>query len=264
MRLRIWEIAAAVLGALFACVYLVGGAFVVGVGLLGAVLVWLVTRIRIEDDTTRPGHYASTRGALGFLKVFFVFVVYCAVGAAAFALHGDHTSTTRTKAIAIFALAGLALLLIGELQDGGNDAMNWLIGGEAEKRVGERLDTLKGDSWLVLHGYVKDRGGDIDHIVCGLTGAYAIETKSYGFRRRDLGQVKGNAWWLKEKLGVRWVTGVLCVADDIPPRKEDVIWVMGEASLVEWLRHQRNAGLDPAIARAILLNGDARAEPQLN
>jgi len=62
--------------------------------------------------------------------------------------------------------------------------------------------------------YNKDKGGDIDHILCGSNGAFVIETKSYGFRGRDIRQTALNAWWLGQKLGVSWVTGVLCVDDD--------------------------------------------------
>ena len=81
--------------------------------------------------------------------------------------------------------------------------------------------------------YRKDRGGDIDHIVLGPTGAFAIETESYRFMRRDAGQARGNAWWLKTKLEIPWVTAVLCVAGEPQPRHEDRVWVMGDADLVD-------------------------------
>lgn len=54
----------------------------------------------------------------------------------------------------------------------------------------------------MLHGYKRAPNRDVDHIVCGPTGAYAIETKSRPFSKRDTHQALGNAAWLKGQLGV--------------------------------------------------------------
>ena len=135
--------------------------------------------------------------------------------------------TGHAKTFASFALAGLAFMLLRELQEASDAALNWLIGGRAEVEVGKNSAVLQDRGWLVLHGVVNDRGGDIDHVACGPGGAFAIETKSYRFRRSDIGQAAGNAAWLKETLGVKWATGVLCVSEARKPSKTGVIWVMG-------------------------------------
>jgi len=157
------------------------------------------------------------------------------------------------------ALVGFAFMLGGEFQRGSDDVRKWFVGACAERKVGRALNQFADRGWLVLHGYKKDRGGDIDHILCGPNGGYVIETKSYGFRRWDIGQTTLNAWWLREKLAVPWVTGVLCVEGDHPAERRDKIWVVGQDSLIPWLESQRNQPVDAQRARAVLF-----AEPVLD
>ncbi len=184
------------------------------------------------------------------MKLLLVVGIYSAVAVAAFSVSREPVGNARTYAS--FALAGLAFMLLRELQEASDAAINWLIGGRAEVEVGEKLAVLQDRGWLVLHGVLKDRGGDIDHVVCGPAGAFAIETKSYRFRRADIGQAAGNAAWLKETLGIRWATGVLCVPEERKPSKNGVIWVMGQNELVPWLEKQREQPVDPGVARAAL------------
>jgi hypothetical protein len=128
-----------------------------------------------------------------------------------------------------------------------------LVGARAERRVGAELAKLDASSWLVIHGLPHDWGGDIDHIACGPTGIYIIETKSYRFRRVDLVQAARNAAWLKQRLGVRWVTGILCVSDATAPRQEGAVWVMGREHLLPWLQSQRNTTTSLTCMRRLLL-----------
>jgi hypothetical protein len=248
MHLRLWEIAVGVIAALLGLLFLLGGSPVTGAGVLCATAIWLVTRVSIAEKHDAPGHHARTRGRLGLVKLAFIFGIYATVVVAFWMLRGDATHT-RAGAIALFALTGFAFLLLRELQEAGDDALNWLVGGRAEVAVGRRLDQLRADGWLVIHGYKKDRGGDIDHVVCGPGGAFAIETKSYAYRRRDVGQTAANAAWLKEHLGVRWATGVLCVAEEHPPQKVQTVWVMDADSLCAWLLRQRGIPVEPLIAQ---------------
>jgi hypothetical protein len=248
MRIRPWEIAVGVSAFLLGTTFLLGASSVIGIGVVCATAIWLVSRVSVTERHDAPGHYARTRGRLGLVKLVLVFGVYALVVVAFWMLRGD-VSQTRSGAIAIVALTGFAFLLIRELQEAGDDALNWLIGGRAERTVGRRLDELRADGWLVLHGYKKDRGGDIDHVVCGPGGAFAIETKSYGYRRRDVGQTAANAAWLKERLGVRWATGVLCVAGDHPTQKVQTVWVMDADSLCGWIQRQRGAPVEATSAQ---------------
>jgi hypothetical protein len=236
---------------LIAVVFALAGALEVAVAVGCAALIWLVTRAEIVDDPYQPGLHTRRRGQLGLVRVGLMFVIYATVGVAAFSIRDEPPS--RPLTIAVFALAGLSYLMIRELQTAGDDALNWLIGSRAEQEVGSQLNALRERGWLVVHGYRRDERRDVDHIVCGPTGAYAIETKSGGFRKRDTHQATGNAAWLKQFLGIRWATGVLCVAEEFPPQKHGHAWVMGASHLVGWLEAQRNAPVDPETARQALL-----------
>jgi hypothetical protein len=79
---------------------------------------------------------------------------------------------------------------------------------------------------------------------------------------RDTGQVKGNAWWLKTKLDIHWVQGVLCVPGEPTPRKHDVVWVMSADDLISWLRAQRDRPVDVDRARSLLLGQTSGGSPE--
>jgi hypothetical protein len=259
VSLKRWEVVVGILGIAFAAIFLFGNVVGLGFGLLAADLLWLTTRIEILEDHGSAGHYTTVRGRLGVIKLVLLFVIYGAAVYGFFVIRHDVPHNARAAVVADFALAGLCFMLVAELNRSGEDALNWIKGSEAERFVGAQLEALQDQGWLVLHGYKKDRGGDIDHIVCGPNGAFIIETKSHGYRAGDLRQARSNAWWLREKLGVRcWVTGVLCVDEERRPEEKDKVWVVGHAQLVDWLQQQRNAPVDPDQARARLLPADFR------
>jgi hypothetical protein len=152
----------------------------------------------------------------------------------------QHWATLDARGrVAVWALAGFAWLVYREMDRRGDEAINWLIGSRAEEEVGRKLDALRAEGWEVIHNLKKDFGGNVDHFIRGERGAYAIETKSGRFRRRDLPQALGNAAWVKEKFGERWVTAVLCVAgDSSPPHQEGRAWVLHRDDLQKWLQNR--------------------------
>jgi len=111
-----------------------------------------------------------------------------------------------------------------------------------EREVARRLDALREDGWLVTHDVQKDRGGNLDHFVCGPGGAYTIETKSGSNRAAARNQAIGNAVWAKEKFGQRWVSAILCVGTDPleRPLKQGHAWIVGLDDLVPLLKGQRS------------------------
>lgn len=56
---------------------------------------------------------------------------------------------------------------------------NWFTGLEGERRVGRELERLSPLGWRVLHGIEKSNGGDIDHLLIGPGGVFAINTKTH-------------------------------------------------------------------------------------
>jgi len=253
VRLKPWEITLACIGGAFAGIFLLSNASGVGFGLLAAVLLWVITRIEILENWDEPGHYTAARGRLAVLKLVLLFGIYGTAFYGLLVIQHDFGSKARATVIASFAIAGLCFMLAAELWRSGDATLNWFVGSRAERAIGAKLETFKQQGWLVLHGYKKDRGGDIDHIVCGPRGAYVIETKSYGYLGGDAGQTAINAWWLREKLSVQWVTGILCVNEERQPEKKGKIWVVSHGDLVDWLSRQRNTPVDPEYARANLL-----------
>jgi hypothetical protein len=220
----------------------------------------VLTRIEILENYEEPGHYTAARGRLVVLKVVLLFGIYGAAFYGLLVIQHDFGSKARATVIASFAIAGLCFMLAAELWRSGDAMLNWFVGSRAEREIGAELETFTQQGWLVFHGYKKDRGGDIDHILCGPRGAYVIETKSYGYRGRDAGQTAINAWWLREKLGVQWVTGILCVKEERQPEKRGKIWVVSHGDLVDWLNRQRNVPVDPESARANLLAPRSRTD----
>lgn len=253
MKLKLWEVALATAAAAFALLFLFSDVSGLGVALFAADLLWMLTRIEILENHAKPAHYTTLRGQLGVLKLVFLLALN---GAAIYGIHliqHDFGTTARATVVADFAILGLCFMLLTELWRSGEATQKWFVGARAEREVGGKLAVFKDRGWLLLHGYKRDNWGDIDHVLCGPGGAYAIETKSYGYRISDVGQATRNAVWLRDKLEVPWVTGVLCVDDDRPPFKKDRIWIVNHSDLVGWLESQHDPPIDPEYARARLV-----------
>ncbi|MFD5121684.1 nuclease-related domain-containing protein [Streptomyces sp. NPDC058385] len=56
---------------------------------------------------------------------------------------------------------------------------SWYAGLEGERRVGRELQCLSAYGWRTLHGVPKSNGGDIDHLLIGPGGVFAINTKHH-------------------------------------------------------------------------------------
>ena len=77
------------------------------------------------------------------------------------------------------AAAGVALLLFVTYLERPQTIEAWRIGAEGERKTAEYLDGLAEGGFVVLHDRkVPGYGGNLDHIVIGPTGVWAVETKS--------------------------------------------------------------------------------------
>ncbi len=253
MRLKLWQVAVATAAWLFAAVFLFSDMSGLGLGLLAADLLWLVTRIEILENHDEPAHYTTLRGQLGILKLALLFGLNAAAIYAIYFIEHDFGPRARGTVVADFAIIGLCFMLLTELWRCGEATRKWFVGARAEREIGGKLAAFKTRGWLLLHGYKRDKWGDIDHVLCGPGGAYAIETKSYGYRASDVVQATRNAVWLREKLQVPFVTGVLCVDDARAPFRKDKIWIVSHRDLVGWLEAQHEKPIDPEYARTRLL-----------
>jgi nuclease-like protein len=81
------------------------------------------------------------------------------------------------------------VLLLGWIADreAGIAAVRWVRGARAERLVGEELNKLRGEGFIVMHDDWP-AGGNIDHLVSGPTGVYLIETKLRRYTDQQLGE----------------------------------------------------------------------------
>ena len=63
----------------------------------------------------------------------------------------------------------------------------WIAGGRAEERVGEELEGLRAHGFYVFHDVPLPGVGNVDHVVLGEGGFFAIETKSHAGRVTESG-----------------------------------------------------------------------------
>jgi len=104
-------------------------------------------------------------------------------------------------------LAAIAAFLIVSPQVD-RDYGRWARGAEGEEAVGGILESLTANGWHVIHDVSFGRG-NIDHVVVGPGGVFAVETKSHGGRisleRLDpkmLSQAYAEKKTLEEHLGI--------------------------------------------------------------
>lgn len=117
-------------------------------------------------------------------------------------------------------------------------------GTRAEVAVGETLERLRGEGWIVMHDLERSGWGNLDHLANGPSGVFLIETKARRYEDSHLPRVKGNAAWLHDQLGV-WVTPVTCVnSPRRKPFRTKGVWIVPHAQLLDWLRAQHNPPVD--------------------
>lgn len=244
-----WESAAAVLGVLVALLYLSVGEWFVAAVILGFTVFLVALRIRFDttpDD--RGGAHALRHFRVETAQVVGLLIALAATLATGFIAALHHWQRDARGSVAIFALCGMEILLFMEVQRRSDSAFNWLIGSQAEKQVGLELEPLRDEGWLVIHRLVKDLGGDVDHVVCGPHGAYAIETKSGRFAWRHVGQAQGGAKFAQYKLGLSRVVPIVCVGHEFRPTLKGSAWVMSANHLVPWLLSRQDDSVD--VSRA--------------
>jgi hypothetical protein len=261
MAVRIWALVAAALGGLIALTYVLAGEVAVGLGFAIATVVGLATQASPLDLRGVAGGRVRSEARIVGTKaiglIVAVFSVLALLQRAAF----EHWGKTEPGLVAIVALAGLAAMLFIELGRQGEELVNLLSGAAQEETVGNILDPLRDEGWIVVHNWDR-RQGNIDHIVIGETGAFAIETKASRYRTSAGLQAIGAARAVRELTGVSWVTAVACTRGQNEAVQRGQAWVVGPASLVEWIRSarlHRGRPIDLAQARRAFENGQVAA-----
>jgi len=148
-------------------------------------------------------------------------------------------SPTRSVLAGAAVLVAIGLLkIIGERKS--DLAVRWRRGWVAEKTVGEELNRLQRDGFIVTHDVPQRGEGNIDHIVRGPTAAYLIETKAQAYQHEQLAKARRQAAKLSAELGT-WVTPVICLHDrDSTPYRHQRVWIVPRQHIVDWIRERRS------------------------
>lgn len=240
VRIRWWEIVIATILVLVALLWLAGGLYVPALVLLFLLTFAIASRAEVIERNV-AGSHARTRAILAFVRAVALAAILVLVGVLLVVADRRDWVDETPGLVAIVALSGLAIYLLRDMERYGDEAVNYLLGGRAERQVAHQLEPLRELGWTIAHNVPREGRGNLDHFVSGPTGAFAIETKSGRFRAADRGQAISNAIWAKEKFGERFVTAVLCVDTDPPeqPRRElhgkSECWVLGPLQLHDWL-----------------------------
>jgi hypothetical protein len=232
------------------------GEIAIGVGLAAATLIGLGWHLRPLDYRGIAGGQVRSTARVTTVKVTGLFLAFVTVLVLMFESALQKWSHYRMGSVAIYALCGLEAMLALELQRQTDTLIDQRRGAEGEEVVRDELDVLRDEGWLVLHNYEKPYGGNVDHIVVGPHGAFAIETKAGRYRAGNVGQAIGSAMAVRERAGLGWVTAVVCVPNHGTPTQKGAAWLVGRDNLAEWLRgarlHRgRPINVDDATARLL-------------
>jgi hypothetical protein len=146
----------------------------------------------------------------------------------------------------------VAFVFRAEIFQGGDRAGRYVTGLRSERQVQDQLAPLAG-RYFVAYDLRVPRGGNIDHVVCGPTGAFAIETKTNRYLDKDLATARKRAKWLSAELDGHWVTPVICLVNrEQKPYGRNRVWIMDRRELRPWLESRRDRPIDPGFAQRAL------------
>lgn len=128
-----------------------------------------------------------------------------AVGWAFFLVQSFQESALEWPAVTITALALITLLglILPDFADGQmQEADNYLAGRQGEERLAIFLETHLSDEWSLFRNIVLPDGrGDLDGVLAGPGGVYALEVKTYLGQFRNVGDI----WYQRNARG-EWET----------------------------------------------------------
>ena len=207
---------------------------------------------RSDRPRNRAGGGASDRGL--DIEIGGLLFLLATLGLAYLALQVLEGAALFFAAVVLAAMGGAAL---GRIDVG----KRWQRGGAGEVTVGRALRELEDRGWLVEHDVMKPSGGNIDHVVAGSGGVFAVETKLNTFGQSGLRQARSHAAYLRKRLAVA-VTPVICVVrTKADPKEYAGVWVVSPTQLVPHLEAGKGppAPTTPVFVEAFRGLRDAQA-----
>jgi nuclease-like protein len=167
--------------------------------------------------------------------------------ATAVAVRLSHNGYAALAAVISLGASWVAIVFREEIFLRADTAQNYLRGRRSERVVEARLAPLEA-RYFVKHDVSLPFGGNVDHVVCGPTGAFMIETKSGRYLHPHLRRARRHAKWVSTKLDDHWVTPVICIVGrELKPRETEKVWILGDADLRAWIEGRRDRPIDPGF-----------------
>ena len=186
-------------------------------------------------DST-PGTYAAPRESTVSVRSLLLIAAFAGVGVLPFVL-------ARAFGVSFAVSAPIVVLLAVIYWAAESDSVlmdRGLKGRNGEAVVGEALEDLRWERFIVLHDIPYVGEGNIDHLVSGPNGVYLVEAKFGSYLPVHLKKARRQAAKLSDELGVP-VTPVLCVnATEGDPYRHGGVQVVGFDALLSWIREQSN------------------------
>lgn len=193
-----------------------------------------ITEVVAYDVDRRPGAWVTAQAARRSTRVWLLAALLVVLAVAPLGL------LVSKRGGLVTSLVGLALVVaVRRFADcQADDALRWLGGAAAERRVGGELDSLRCEGFVVMHDIEQSYEGNVDHLVSGPTGVFMVETKQRRYKEGDLVKARRQAAKIHDDLGV-WVTPVICRPGGDPFRTQGV-WIVPPQRLLDWIRSQRS------------------------
>lgn len=193
------------------------------------------------DVDRRAGAWVTAQAARRSRHVWLLAGLLVAIALGSVGLLVSNRATVASSLLFLVLVLGLKRYADGQV----DTAIRWLGGARAETSVGDELNNLQGEGFVVMHDIEQRREGNIDHLVSGPTGVFMVETKERRYEDHHLAKAKRQAAKIHDELGV-WVTPVICIhrRRGHRPFKTQGVWIVPQPSLLEWIREQRNTAVE--------------------
>jgi hypothetical protein len=192
------------------------------------------------DVDRKPGEFIAQVAAQRSRLVYLAFAAFgCALFGAGLVWYLGY----RLMSVALYAVF-LAFAYI---------ANEWITlyfrarkGEVAEISVGEELNMLRYENYIVMHDLMFGGEGNLDHLVSGPNGVFLVETKFGGYKLPQLTKLKRQAARVHDALGRHYVTPIMCSRKrDKAPYKHRGVWIAGRGQVAELIRRIEEKPVDP-------------------